>query len=252
VYRLPFQLLIGQRGYAPVGRLGVEPSHTALSGRPRRPAGSRPAEGGSVDLPGVTPLGCSKPAAAPAAHLPRRRATDSNRYARALIRIRSGARGPGGFTPHFGSPARCVSGGRWRKTGELNASASAPTRFPDGDHHLVMSSSTTRKVADLNGTVSPAHPLATEPGAPVRFTFRKSGGQGHANRAVRAEWHDHDFPASLRAPGGSRTRTPRWAPVPGTGVSTVSPPAHMPAIAGRVTDRIRTGPLTLARSDAYR
>jgi hypothetical protein len=29
-----------------------------------------------------------------------------------------------------------------------------------------------RKTADSNGTVSPAHPLATEPGTPVRFTFR--------------------------------------------------------------------------------
>jgi hypothetical protein len=36
--------------------------------------------------------GCSKPAAAPAARLPRRRATDLNRYARALIRLRCGAR----------------------------------------------------------------------------------------------------------------------------------------------------------------
>lgn len=42
---LPFPLDISQRGYAPVGRLGVEPSDTALSGRPRRPAGSRPPRG---------------------------------------------------------------------------------------------------------------------------------------------------------------------------------------------------------------
>jgi hypothetical protein len=29
-----------------------------------------------------------------------------------------------------------------------------------------------RKASDSNATVSPAHPLATEPGAPGRFTFR--------------------------------------------------------------------------------
>jgi hypothetical protein len=45
VYRLPFLRLIRPRGYAPVGRLGVEPSDTCVSGRPRRPAGSRPLRG---------------------------------------------------------------------------------------------------------------------------------------------------------------------------------------------------------------
>jgi len=46
---LPFPLVISQRGYAPVGRLGVEPSDTCASGRPRRPAGSRPADGRGPD-----------------------------------------------------------------------------------------------------------------------------------------------------------------------------------------------------------
>jgi hypothetical protein len=31
-----------------------------------------------------------------------------------------------------------------------------------------------RKAADLNGTVLPAHPLATEPGTPVRIAFRSA------------------------------------------------------------------------------
>jgi hypothetical protein len=45
VYRLPFLLHIRQRGYAPVGHLGVEPSYTALSERPLRPDGSWPLRG---------------------------------------------------------------------------------------------------------------------------------------------------------------------------------------------------------------
>lgn len=62
--------------------------------------------------------------------------------------------------------------GRWRKTGDSNARTTAPTRFPVGDHHLVISSSK-RGRRPTRTAQSPAHPLATEPGTPVRFTFRE-------------------------------------------------------------------------------
>jgi hypothetical protein len=76
VHQLPFRLLIRQRGYGPsvarvrierttfrlwagrsgrlsylamVGRRGIEPRDTCVSGRPRRPAGSRPADAAGVE-----------------------------------------------------------------------------------------------------------------------------------------------------------------------------------------------------------
>jgi hypothetical protein len=57
-----------------VGHRGIEPRITRVSGRPRRPAGSWPAEGGGVDPPGVTLRRLSRPVAAPEAHLPKQRA----------------------------------------------------------------------------------------------------------------------------------------------------------------------------------
>jgi hypothetical protein len=72
VYRLPFLPFIRRRGYAPVGHLGVEPSDTALSEQPRRPAGSWP----------------SRRTAVPA------------RSGHPPSRFRGGARNPGGFVLH--------------------------------------------------------------------------------------------------------------------------------------------------------
>ena len=52
--------------------------------------------------------------------------------------------------------------------------AFATTRFPDGDHHPVISSSISTEEGGRveRQRLTAPHPLATEPGAPVRFTFR--------------------------------------------------------------------------------
>lgn len=84
--------------------------------------------------------------------------------------------GTGPATRQVHSPCRLSrpmrADGRWRKTGDSNARTTAPTRFPVGDHHLVISSSK-RGRRPTRTAQSPAHPLATEPGTPVRFTFRE-------------------------------------------------------------------------------
>lgn len=97
---LPFPPDISRRGYAPVGHPGIEPGDTAVSERPLQPAGPCPeAEGEGADPHGREDRhGCSKPVAAPAAHLPERRAENSNPSACAPVRFRNDARGPGGFT----------------------------------------------------------------------------------------------------------------------------------------------------------
>jgi len=55
--------------------------------------------------------GCSKPAAAPAAHLPSRNEEVPTPTARAAGRFRGGARHPAGSRSTFGSPARCEQAG---------------------------------------------------------------------------------------------------------------------------------------------
>src|SRR5215471_20915585 len=112
-----------------VGHRGIEPRNTCVSGRPLRPAGSWPAEGGGVDPPGVTLRGLSRPGAAPAAHLPGAESggPDPHRLATAS-RFRNGARHPAGSLS-------------MAEDGELESqSLATPTRFPDGDHHLMVSS----------------------------------------------------------------------------------------------------------------
>src|ERR1700733_3253353 len=84
--------------------------------------------------------GYSKPAAAPAAHLPWRRTTDSNRYARALIRLRSDARRLAGSFSMSALPPD-ASGGRWQRTEQSKPAVLAAARFPAGADHLAGSSS---------------------------------------------------------------------------------------------------------------
>src|SRR5215470_15096640 len=112
-----------------VGHRGIEPRNTCVSGRPLRPAGSWPAEGGGVDPLGVTLRGLSRPGAAPAAHLsgaesggpgPHRLATAS--------RFRNGARHPAGSLS-------------MAEDGVLETHPRRATRFPGGDRTLAASSS---------------------------------------------------------------------------------------------------------------
>jgi hypothetical protein len=156
VYRLPFRLLIRQRGYAPVGRLGVEPSDTAVSERPRRPAGSRPL-GGRWRCRAPRPV---RAAAGFQGPLPRRRRTFQSgaRRCRSLRCYPPPAFGAGCSAGcarsmsycamnHLAqaslSSTRCPDGcGRgWQRTENSNPSAFAPTRFPARASRLAGSSS---------------------------------------------------------------------------------------------------------------
>jgi hypothetical protein len=135
-----------------VGRRGIEPRYTCVSGRPRRPAGSRPAEGRGVDPPGrADPYRLSRPAAAPAAYPPWKRAAVPTRsapwpaafgvapatLAGSLSTAEDGGHDPQGLRPH-------------------PLSRQGP---PPGDFI-----SHVRKAGDSNATGLTAHRLAGEPG----------------------------------------------------------------------------------------
>ena len=90
-----------------VGHRGIEPRDTCVSGRPRRPAGSWPADGGGPDP--------QRPPALPGSSRSRPPVFET---------------GPAARQVH--SP--------WRKAVDTIHRAFTPTRFPDGDHHLVVSS----------------------------------------------------------------------------------------------------------------
>src|SRR6266568_6648167 len=81
-----------------VGHLGVGPRSYRFIRAAPSPVGERPAGGGGVDPPGVTLCGLSRPAAAPAAHLPWKRAAVPTRSVHTPSRFRGGACDPGRFT----------------------------------------------------------------------------------------------------------------------------------------------------------
>ena len=111
-----------------MGHRGVEPR--CLTGRPRRPAGSWPAEGEGVEPHGLTAAtGFQGQLPQPAAHLPSAESggTEPHRLATAA-RFRNGACHPAGSLS-------------MEEDGELESQGlPTPTRFPDGDHHPVVSS----------------------------------------------------------------------------------------------------------------
>jgi hypothetical protein len=85
----------------------------------------------------------------------------------------------------------------WRKTVDTIHRAFTPPAFQPGTttwwFHLPR-----RRADDSNATVSPAHPLATEPGT-LAGSPSMSGGPGQAHRAVRTGLRGRASPASLRA-----------------------------------------------------
>jgi hypothetical protein len=138
-------------GYKPEGiRPGWRPgSWTLRYGFIRAassPAESPPAEGGSVDLPGMTPRGLSRPVAAPAAHLPwisteERGGIEPQRLIRPAAFGAAPATLAGSLSgKHNCSPARCeqAGDGRGRRS---RISPRRATRFPTGASHLAGSSS---------------------------------------------------------------------------------------------------------------
>ena len=114
-----------------VGRRGVEPRDTCLSDRPRRPAGSRPADGGGPDPQTVLAVP-SRFKRAPATRQVHHPSAES-----------------GGFDPHRLATATRFRNGACHPAGSLSVEEDGeiesqglltPTRFPDGDHHPVISS----------------------------------------------------------------------------------------------------------------
>jgi hypothetical protein len=126
---------------------------------------------------------------------------------------------PGGFSFHVDSPARYEEAGHGRGRRNRISRCCPPPSFRPGPAAWLVHPP--RKAGYSKATVSPAHPPATEPSAPVWFTFHE---------CARRDSNSHDR---------SHTGLGRaWLPI--------TPPAH------RATDRIRTGPVTMAKSRAYR
>jgi hypothetical protein len=187
-----------------VGHRGIEPRDTCVSGRPRRPAGSWPADGGGPDPQRSRALPGSSRSRSPGRFAIReRRAEVLSPTASRRPPFSKRSLPPGRFTLHGGR--------RWtRSTGP-----SPPPAFQTGTttwwFHLPR-----RRAGDSNATVLPAHPLATEPGT-LAGSSSMSGGLGQAHRAVRTDLRGRAFPASLRAPPEIRTRNLfllREAPLP--------------------------------------
>jgi hypothetical protein len=130
----------------------------------------------------LSPHGFSRPVAAPAAHLPTRNEEVSSPTARAANRFRGGARHPAGSRSTVNcSPARCEQAGDGRGRSIRNPPHEGPPGFRPGPAAWLVHPP--RKAADSNGTVLPAHPLATEPGAlPVHLPCAGRESNPHVRR----------------------------------------------------------------------
>ena len=124
---------------------------------------------------------------------------------------------PGGFTLHVGSPARCERAGDGRGRRNRIPRCYPPPGFRPGPAAWLV------------------HPPRAEGDRLERYGVTRASASNGARLLAGS-------PSILRAPGGSRTRTPRWAPVPETGVSTCFTTSAFTPARARVTDRIRTGP----------
>ena len=135
-----------------VGHRGIEPRDTCVSGRPRRPAGSWPADGGGPDPQRSRALPGSSRSRSPGRFTIRER--------RAEVLSPTASRRPPVFERE---PAARQVHSPWRKTVDTIHRAFTPPAFQTGTttwwFHLPR-----RRAGDSNATVLPAHPLATEPG----------------------------------------------------------------------------------------
>jgi hypothetical protein len=116
--------------------------------------------------------GCSKPAAAPAAHLPGRNEEVLTPTAVTAIRFRGGARHPAGSRsistlPPEANRREMAEDGEIESHGVTRRQVSGRGQPPGW---FILHE---QKATDSNGTVLPAHPLATEPSAPVWFAFHE-------------------------------------------------------------------------------
>lgn len=164
-----------------MGNPGIEPGSNRVSDGPRQPAGSLPVERKMEVLspaPSSDATGFQSP-------LPHRRRIfhlfqRGERRTRTATLIRPSAFGaaPASLAGSLSTiellshPVR--TGGRWQRT--ENSNLTAISRHPVSGRGqppgwFILHA---RKAADLNGTVLPAHPLATEPGTPVRIAFQSA------------------------------------------------------------------------------
>ncbi len=187
-----------------VGHRGIEPRDTCVSGRPRRPAGSWPADGGGPDPQRSRALPGSSRSRPPGRFAIRER--------RAEVLSPTASRRPPVFETE---PAARQVHSPWRKAVDtIHRAFRPPPAFQTGTttwwFHLPR-----RRAGDSNATVLPAHPLATEPGT-LAGSPSMSGRPGHSHPPPRSCFS----PASLRAPPEIRTRNlfllgeaplPSWA-----------------------------------------
>ncbi len=146
-----------------VGRRGIEPRNTCVSGRPRRPAGSRPAECGGAEprarrgTPRVFKARCRaggthsmEESGGPAPHRPSGHPLSG--------------RGLRPWQVHSPRGRRRIRISRPRDPHPLSRRGPPPGDFI----------SHSRKAGDLNAAGLTAHRLAGEPGTPVRCAFRSA------------------------------------------------------------------------------
>ena len=183
-----------------VGHRGIEPRDTCVSGRPRRPAGSWPADGGGPDPQRSRALPGSSRSRPPGRFAIRER--------RAEVLSPTASRRPPVFETE---PAAWQVHSPWRKTVDTIHRAFTPPAFQTGTitwwFHLPR-----RRAGDSNATVLPAHPLATEPGT-LAGSPSMSGGPGQAHRAVPTDLRDRAFPRLTTCP----TRDSNSEPLPSEG-----------------------------------
>ena len=155
-----------------VGHRGIEPRDTCVSGRPRRPAGSWPADGGGPDPQRSRALPGSSRSRPPGRFAIRER--------RAEVLSPTASRRPPVFETE---PAARQVHSPWRKTVDTIHRAFTPTRFPAGDHHLVVSSPSEEsgRLERHGATRASVSNGARHPG---RFTLHDRR-PGQAHRAVR-------------------------------------------------------------------
>ena len=178
-----------------VGRRGVEPRDTRLSGRPRRPAGSRPAEAEGVEPPrpklARVQAGCSLQSASASMS-----GEGESRTRKAEARLLSG---------QLQSPI-CLPlhGGRYTD----RTCAGEPGRpFPAG-HLTSRSTFRARRAGDSNATPERAL-VSSEAGHPGPFTLHSAHpgirtrnllGLGQATLPIGLDGHASGWPASNRRP----------------------------------------------------
>jgi hypothetical protein len=123
---------------------------------------------------------------------------------------------------------------------------SAPTRFPTEASRPAGSSSEESGRLKRHGVT---RAVVSSDARSLTGSLSDEPGRGQANHPVRADRRGRDSPTTKRAPGGSRTRTPEDTGSWDRRGYQLRHQRFAPARA-RVTDRIRTGPASLASSRA--